>query len=259
MGRESRRKRSDGIRGKSREAQEGLLMVILALDTGMREGEIGVLRNADIDLTRGQLRVPDYDDPHRLRAIKQDADQNADQVARTGIYGVLNPTLAASEIVQLKRIGTLVRFGVRWACDFPYYEIGHNAEGGQDFSLKVRENEDDHWQDVTRGDSWEGLFLATERAAREGQWWSREPGARQRVYDTAYARRLAVNRDPEDAHDIALGAADYPELDFIDYFIPWVRVAPEEVRKNATAMKLVTMMDEEIPGVVAALFPETTN
>jgi hypothetical protein len=253
-----RRKRNGRTKDPARVEQERL-RIIVALQTGMRDGELSQLQWQDIELGAARMLLPDYDDPNRFQATAHDASQHAAQIAHRGVHGVLNPALARSEIALLKRTGTLVRFGVRWACDFPYYEIGHNATGGQSCSLNVREDDDDDWQVVARGDSWEALFLAVERAARDGQWWSREPGARQRVYDAVYARRLSVRDDTRDAHDVALGAADYPHLDFIDYFLPWVKVAPDEVRNNAAAMKLIAFMEEEIPGLVDGLFPASTN
>jgi hypothetical protein len=164
-----------------------------------------------------------------------------------------------AEEEQVARIREMVRPLLIGRCDFPY-ETGVNSRGGKGYSLWVRvpadtdmgqpsepgerllfqlSSSDGTYEIVAEGNSWADLHAAVEARARQGDWWARPIGQRQKVYDFVYNRRFAVTHDDEDARDMAIGAADLPQLG-PDYLSQWIAAAPDEVLRNGMAMALLS-------------------
>lgn len=212
----------------------------LVVYTGLRESEVIRLNRTDVDLDTGKMStrvvadttVEAYEALHHLETLLQET------IARGGHEAQpMDEATARAEQRQVFRIGTLVRPGTEWACDWPYHESGVNAVGGQSYSLVVTTPEGER-RVVADGDDWDGLFADASRTAADQPFWARPLGARQRVFDHALAWRSAVGAEPLDAQDVAVGAADFPFLGPA-YLLAWFRANPEEVAANHTAMKLV--------------------
>lgn len=106
----------------------------LVVYAGLRESEVLRLKGADIDLDSGKMStrvvadttVEAYEALHHLETLLQET------IARGGHEAQpMDEATARAEQRQLFRIGTLVRPGIEWACDWPYrgYPRKHQGVG----------------------------------------------------------------------------------------------------------------------------------